>query len=141
MPAKGETAPEDELDVLNLIKAVEDGFNQRDEKLIEQAVSDRLMDHSKYMGGVDLRQRLQLVWQAMPDARLTVDDYIVQGNTVAARWTVEGTHEGQIWAVPPSGKHVMLRGISLAYVQDGKATEYWEFPDVPGLIEQLEGAG
>ena len=138
-PAKGETAPEDELDVLKLIKAVEDGFNQRDEKLIEEAVSDRLMDHSKYMGGVDLRQRLQLVWQAIPDARLTVDDYIVQGNTLACRWTIEGTHEGKIWAVPPSGKRVDLRGISLAYVQHGKATEYWEFPDVPGLISQLEG--
>jgi predicted ester cyclase len=98
------------------------------------------MDHSKYMGGVDLRQRLQLVWQAMPDARLTVDDYVVQGNTFACRWRIEGTHEGQIWSVPPSGKRVALRGISLAYVQDGKATEYWEFPDVPGLIQQLEAA-
>ena len=47
---------------------------------------------------------------AFPDLRRTVHEMIAEGNTVAARWTVEGTHRGDFQGSPPSGRQRPLEG-------------------------------
>jgi predicted ester cyclase len=89
-----------------LKRLVERGFNERDPKIIEELLADRLIDHNTVLGGVDLRQRITRVLDAFEDARLTIDEYIFQGNTAAWRWTFRGTRPGRSWGVHPTGKQV-----------------------------------
>jgi hypothetical protein len=49
------------------------------------------MDHNVLLGGIDLRQRLETVLEAFDDARMTIDEYIFQGNAVAWTWTIRGS--------------------------------------------------
>jgi predicted ester cyclase len=43
---------------------------------------------------------------AFPDARLTLDDVISEGDKAAARFTIEATHRGEFLGIPPNGKRV-----------------------------------
>jgi predicted ester cyclase len=54
------------------------------------------------MGHVDVRQRFQTLRQALPDAKLEIDEVIQQGNLVATRWTVRGTMKEKMFGVEPT---------------------------------------
>ena len=124
-----------------LRRQVERGFNERDAKLIEELLADHLVDHNQLLGGVDLRQRMARVLGAFEDAELTIDDYIFQGNAVAWRWTIRGTHSRRIMGMEPTGKQVAISGLSAAVIRNGKILEHWEFSDDAGLMAQLEADG
>jgi predicted ester cyclase len=96
------------------------------------------MDHNVLLGGIDLRQRLETVLEAFDDARLTIDEYIFQGNAVAWTWTIRGTHTKRILTFEPTWKQVSFSGLSAAVLQNGKVVQHWEFSDDPSLVAQLE---
>jgi predicted ester cyclase len=123
------------------IKArAERGFNERDPKVIEQLLAPHLVDHNRLLGGVDLRQRMARLLEAFDNARFEISNYIVQGNAVAWRWTIRGTHTQPIMGVQPTGKPVEIAGLSAAVLKDGKVVEHWEFSDDQSVLAQLQEA-
>jgi predicted ester cyclase len=124
--------------VKELIRLVRDAFNDGDLLRIEEAVSDHLLEHSEGMGHVDFRQRLRMLRQALPDAKLEIDEVIQHGNLVAWRWTVRGTHTEKMFGIEPTGLEVSVTGISLDRLDDDIVVEHWEFPDVEAFYEQFE---
>jgi steroid delta-isomerase-like uncharacterized protein len=124
----------------DLKSRIERGFNERKPEVIEAVLADRLIDHNVLLGGVDLRQRMARVQQAFEDARLSIDEYIVQGNAAAWRWTIHGTHTQRIMGIEPTGKVLSISGLSAAIIQNGKVVEHWEFSDDQTLLAQLEAA-
>src|SRR6266508_3655826 len=111
-------------DVERLAHTLEEGFNRRDVRLIESVISPHLVDHSAALGGVDLRQRMARVQAAVPDATYRVEQYMVQGSAIAWRWTIRGRHEQEIMRYPPTGKEIVMAGMSMAVVRHGKAVEH-----------------
>jgi predicted ester cyclase len=71
---------------------------------------------------------------------MTVEDEIVAGDVVAVRWTVTGTHRGQLPGLPPTGKSISLTGMSIARLRDGKFVESWNNWDALGMMQQLTSA-
>jgi len=128
----------DEL-IRDFIRRLTDGFNNRDTRLIEEILGDHLIDHSELLGRMDLRQRLHRVQQAFPDARYEVIDYLVQGHAVAWRWTIRGTHTNEILGVQPTGRMVILPGLSVAVILNGRVVEHYEWVDIPELLAQIQG--
>jgi predicted ester cyclase len=124
--------------VRELIRLVQDAFNEGNILEIEEAVSDHLLEHTETMGHVDFRQRLHMLRQAMPDAKLDIDEVIQHGNLVAWRWTVRGNQKEKMFGVPPTGREVVLTGISLDRLEDDVVVEHWEFPDVDAFYEQFQ---
>src|SRR5438874_9388966 len=92
----------------DFIRRLEDGFNERNPSLIEEMLGDHLIDHSEDLGRMDLRQRIDRVQTAFPDARYQVVDRFVLGHAVAWRWTITGTHQKEIFGVAPTGRRVIL---------------------------------
>jgi len=123
-----------------LKRQVEEGFNSRDPKVIERVLAPRLIDHNKLLGGVDIRQRMARVQEAFEDAHFTIDEYIIQGNAAAWRWTIRGTHTKRIMGIEPTGKQVTISGLSAAVIQNGKVLEHWEFSDDQSVMAQLAAA-
>lgn len=74
---------------------------------------------------------------AFPDARFTVEDMVAEGDRVAARLTMRGTHLGPLNGVPPTGRTVVVSGMSLERVADGRSVEGWNENDALGLLQQL----
>lgn len=74
---------------------------------------------------------------AFPDARFTVEDMVAEGDRVAARLTMRGTHLGPLNGVPPTGRAVVVSGMSLERVENGRIVEGWNENDALGLLQQL----
>lgn len=74
---------------------------------------------------------------AFPDLRERVDDMIVQGDRVACRYTVTGTHEGEFEDLAPTHRRVRFGGIEIFRIEDGRIAELWCHEDTLSLYEQL----
>ncbi len=75
---------------------------------------------------------------AFPDFQFKVLDQIAEGDKVATRWKLCGTHEGEFRGVPASGKRVEMTGITIFRVANGKLIEGWTNEDVLGMLQQIE---
>jgi steroid delta-isomerase-like uncharacterized protein len=74
---------------------------------------------------------------AFPDLESTVDLIIAEGDMVAARWTLHGTHTGPWAGVAPTGKAVTFSGVNIFRIAGGKVVEIWNHRDDLGLMQQL----
>jgi steroid delta-isomerase-like uncharacterized protein len=73
----------------------------------------------------------------MPDLKVTIEDMIAEGDKVATRYTLEGTHGGELFGVPPTGQRLSIKSISVERVSDGKITEHWRITDSLDMMQQL----
>jgi steroid delta-isomerase-like uncharacterized protein len=80
---------------------------------------------------------MQAITAAFPDARITVEDDISEGDIVASRWTMTGTHLGEFQGVPASGKSIKVSGVDFSRVADGRITEHWAQFDLMALLQQI----
>ena len=74
---------------------------------------------------------------AFPDLHFTIEDQLVQGDRVAFRWRATGTHTAPLGAAPATGKRVVLDGLILDRMADGKVRERWEQWDQSLMLQQL----
>jgi steroid delta-isomerase-like uncharacterized protein len=75
--------------------------------------------------------------EAFPDLRLTLQDIVAEGGTVAARVAFRGTHRGEFQGIPPTDKEVAFSSMEFNRVMDGKVEEHWVELDLYGLMQQL----
>ena len=74
----------------------------------------------------------------MPDWFVAIDDLVAEGNKVSRRWTLRGTHNGDLMGIAPTGKPVTMRATALYVFNDeGKVTEIWWNYDALGLMQQI----
>jgi predicted ester cyclase len=64
-------------------------------------------------------------------------DLIAEGDKVAGRWTARGTHKGDLFGIPPTGKQGTVTGIDIYHFAGGKIEENWSNWDALGLMQQL----
>jgi predicted ester cyclase len=74
---------------------------------------------------------------AFPDARVTVEDQIAEGDKVVDRWTATGTPTGDLMSVPPTGRRIEVSGITISRFAGGKIVEDWYQGDDLGMMQQL----
>ena len=78
---------------------------------------------------------------AFADLSVTIEDLIAEGDRVAYRFTLRGTHTGPFLAVPATGRRVTATGIGIGRLAGGKLVESWINLDVLGLLRQLGAVG
>ena len=71
---------------------------------------------------------------ALPDAKGTIDDMIAEGDKVAARYTIQGTHKGAFRGIAPTGKQITITGFEIDRVAGGKFAETWGCSDYLGMF-------
>lgn len=82
---------------------------------------------------------LATLLKGAPDLRVVIQDIFGSGDRVAARVTVEGTHTGEFFGQPGSGRRFAVNEILIYRIQDGKIAETWQLLDVAGLRIQVMG--
>ena len=81
---------------------------------------------------------------AFPDIRVTIDDVIAEGDKVAYRATWRGTHQGEFRDISPTSESIVITGIGILPLADGKIVESWintsfdqdQIPDMVRLSDQ-----
>ena len=75
---------------------------------------------------------------AFPDLNATVEDVIAERDKVVTRWTIRGTHQGEIEEFgPPTGRQMGLKGLTMHRIEGGKIVEEWEGYDNLSVMQQL----
>lgn len=77
------------------------------------------------------------LWEGLEGGRVDIHEVLVEGDTVAVRYQLTGTHAGELMGVPPSGNAVEVSGQSLIRVRDGKFVERFQSFDTFTLLHQI----
>ena len=108
---------------------------------IEEFVMDDVVAHEPdgdVRGVEDFRRYLTAYLAAFPDTNATFDDVIAEGDKVVSRYTVRGTHEGATKEYgPPTGRQIVIEGITIYHFKDGKLAEMWDRYDNLAVLQQL----
>jgi predicted ester cyclase len=83
------------------------------------------------------KQFIYLLWKAFPDIRIMFDDIIIEGNKVACRYNLTGTHKGEFMDLRPTDKQFRVNGMTVFYFRDIKCVQRWNLVDMMSLMEQL----
>jgi len=110
-----------------------------DELMAEDAINRTSHRLSSSTAREGVSQSAGVLRAAFPDLHISVEDQFGEGDRVATRLRLSGTHQGSFRGAPPTGKHVIWTAIRIDRLADGKIAEYWEETDRVGLFQQLGG--
>jgi steroid delta-isomerase-like uncharacterized protein len=99
--------------------------------------SDYVLHPDEVSGADGLKEMVQRYRDALSGLRVTIDQQFTDGDYVTTRYTVTGTHDGDLMGAPPSGKDVAFTGITISRCESGRIAEEWEITDVVGLLGQI----
>jgi steroid delta-isomerase-like uncharacterized protein len=74
---------------------------------------------------------------AFPDLKVVLEDQIAEDGTVASRFSVTGTHKGELAGIAASGNEVDYTGVNYIKVRDGKIVEVWGASDQLRVMRQI----
>src|SRR5438270_12692027 len=121
----------------------EDVWNHKNPSAVDDLMAADYVHHDPSSpavpSGIDgYKQFVNSYMTAFPDAHFTIDEAFTDGqNNEVTRWTVTGTHEGELAGIPRTGRRFSVTGISIARVANGKIIESWNNWDALGMMQQL----
>ena len=80
---------------------------------------------------------LTTMGEAFADLRMAEADRVKEGDKLAFRWLLSGTHEREFMGVAGTGRRVEAMGMDIVRVTDGKIVEHWGEFDAIGLLRQI----
>lgn len=92
-------------------------------------------------GGTGVKVIAGMFRSAFPDYWMTIDLLLAEGDRVAARFTQGGTHQGELFGIPPTGKTVRFTEMGILRIAGGQVVESWYVVDMAGLMQQLGVGG
>lgn len=80
---------------------------------------------------------IAMMRSGFPDIQWTLEEVIAEGDKIAARFTMRGTHKGPFFGVPATGKPIQVQAMNIYRLSDGKFVEERGQPDLLGLLQQI----
>ncbi len=121
-----------------LVRRFYEEINQHTLAAVDQLCAPNFVLNGHTQGIEGFKQVLSTYFiTAVPDIQMTIEDMIAEGEKVAARLTLRGTHAGDLWGIPPTGKQATISSINIWRVVGGKLVEQWSETDMLGMMQQL----
>jgi steroid delta-isomerase-like uncharacterized protein len=113
-----------------------------DRLLANDAIAHGLVDRqgNELRGPAGFKPFFLQFTEAFPDIHVEVVDTVCEGDKIAARCIVTGTHHGDTLGVPASHKPIRFTGITILRINDGKISEAWNNFDFQELSRQIGAA-
>jgi steroid delta-isomerase-like uncharacterized protein len=110
--------------------------------LVDELVAPDYVNHSPGMPGQPegpegIKAVVSMFRAGMPDLRVLIEDVVAEGDKVVMRYRIEGTHEGELFGVPPTGRQVSIESITVERLSGGKIREHWRITDTLDMMQQL----
>ena len=117
-------------------------INTADEKLASELVSPKASFYvpgrtDPVSGPPGYLEIIQMMRSGFPDIQWTLEELIAEGDKVAARFTMRGTHQGTFFGVPPTGKKITVQALNIYRFADGQIVEERGQPDLLELLKQI----
>src|SRR5215204_2209562 len=125
-------------------RLVEEAFGQGNTEVIPEILHsdfvcyDPNSESGEIRGADTIKGEIEYFRNAVPDLTYTVEDQVAEGDKVVTRYTASGTHQGEFFGVPGSGKRIEMSGIQIdRFDESGKLVEEWPEYDLLGAMQQI----
>lgn len=71
------------------------------------------------------------------DRKFVIHDIFGQGEKLVKHWTFKGRHTGVFFGIKPTGKDVIVEGVTLVRMVNGKIAEEQDFMDNLEFMQQI----
>ena len=121
-------------------------FNDGELDYVDLALAPDAVDHQEPEGtdfAAHLKQLISTLRTAFPDLRFDVEELVCEGDVVACRSTMTGTHQGPLLigplaSLPVSGTPVDVPHMHFFHYDDeGRLTDLWHVWNTLSLARQL----
>src|SRR5215207_4264666 len=108
-------------------RVLEEAFGEGKVEVIDEVLHsdfvcyDPNSESGEIRGADTIKGEIEYFRNAVPDLTYTVEDQVVEGDKVVSRWRASGTHQGEFFGVPGSGKLI----------------EEWPEYDLLGAMKQM----
>lgn len=125
-----------------VIKRYLEGFNEKDVNALSEVATEDIVVHGLFgvegtVHGIDeYRDWAMSMMGGIPDAEIELDEYHEMGETVTVRWSVAGTHQDDLFGLPPTDQSFEIMGLAILRMEDGKIAEKWYQQDDLGMLRQ-----
>jgi steroid delta-isomerase-like uncharacterized protein len=115
-------------------------FALGDPSIADEIVAVDYLNHDApdaIVGREGVKAFLNVFRNAMPDAEVELAYQVAEGDKVVSRYTWSGTHQGEIFGVSATGKHVSWTQTATFRIADGQIREAWSNWDQWGVMQQF----
>ena len=88
-------------------------------------------------GREGLKQTLAMLFAAFPDLHWTTEEEAAEGDKHWSRFTWRGTHRGDFMAIPATGNQVVVNGVVIDRIVEGKMVDSRILMNDLSLMQQL----
>ena len=132
-------------DLKAIVRGMYAGINDNADvaALAEQYLTEDVVEHEEMPGfeGLAGRERAEAqigaILSAFSDLRFNIDDVVHEGDRVAARGTITGTHTGEMMGLPASGNKVDIPFMDVFRFRGDKISDHWGVTDTGALMMQI----
>lgn len=111
-----------------------------DENMVDEFLSPDFVDHNPSPGCSPdvsgMKAAYRMFTQGSPGTH-SIEDMVAEDDKVVARISARGTHSGELFGIPASGRDFMSTGIAIFRIENDKIVEHWNELDMLGTLVQL----
>jgi predicted ester cyclase len=120
----------------------EEVWNQGRLEVLDELLSPTYINHTPSVknpapGPDGLKPIVAAIRRAFPDLHFAIEDVIVGPDSIVIRTTMTGTHDGDLFGIPPTHRKVRVTQIQIERVRHGRIVEHWRVTDELTLMRQL----
>ena len=124
-----------------LDRFVEEVINQGKYDVCDEIVEENFVEldplPGQQQGREGLKDVIRMLRTGFPDIHWVVEETIASGEKVVSRFKWTGTHHGEFLGIPASGRKVVVPGVVIDRLQNGKMADSRILMDTMGMMQQL----
>ena len=109
---------------------------------LDELFAPGFVGHSAAYGNftlADIRAGIAREQQDMPDDETIIEDQVAEGDRVVTRWRYRWRHTTPLFGEQPTGEWLVMDGVQIDRLANGKIAERWEIKDFWSVITHLGG--
>ena len=79
----------------------------------------------------------QSIYQGFGDFQHQIEDVVIDGDKIACRLSITGTHTGVFQDIPATHQSVAINAITIFRTNNEKLAEHWISVDMLGILTQI----
>lgn len=114
--------------------------NTRNADVVEKYMAADFVEHTPGLQGQGVaaaRQSLHYLFTTFPNAEVIIEDVVADGDNVASRLRVRGTHAGEFLGIAPTDEPIDVMVMEWGRVRDDQWVEHWLVVDALSVMHQL----
>lgn len=119
----------------------DEGVNSRTIEAIQGLLAPNYMNYfpgaPEPISGEGFIQAAGAMFTAFPDMQVEIHEMIAEGDAVATRYTMHGTHKGSFQGIPATGKRISIPGTAVHHVRNGKIVDDYPGFDALAIMQQI----